>query len=101
MVTKRYLFLLVGLFFKSLRNWNFYLLIFGGDKLTNITTISPSEVVDINFAINKLEEIRENINCNNQENRSKDDLVTSILDIEEVLAMVVSKLENVIKIKGE
>lgn len=69
--------------------------------MTNITIISPSEVVKIDLAIDKLEEIREHINCENQENRSKDDLVTSILDIEEVLAMVVNKLEDVIKIKGE
>lgn len=69
--------------------------------MTNITIISPQEVVKIDLAIDKLEEIREHINCENQENRSKDDLVMSILDIEEILAMVVSKLEDVIKIKGE
>lgn len=67
--------------------------------MTNLTVISPSEIIAINFAIEKIEEIRENINCENQENRSKDDLVTSILDIEEVLTMVVDRLESVITVK--
>lgn len=67
--------------------------------MTNLTVISPLEIIAINFAIEKIEEIRENINCENQENRSKDDLVTSILDIEEVLTMVVDRLESVITVK--
>lgn len=67
--------------------------------MTNLTVISPLEIIAINFAIEKIEEIRENINCENQENRSKDDLVTSILDIEEVLTMVIDRLESVITVK--
>lgn len=67
--------------------------------MTNLTVISPSDIFNINFAIEKIEEIRENINCENQENRSKDDLVDSILDIEEVLTMVVDRLEGVIAVK--
>ena len=67
--------------------------------MTNLTVISPSEIIAINFAIEKIEEIRENINCVNQENQSKDDLISSILDIEEVLTMVVDRLESVITVK--
>lgn len=67
--------------------------------MTNLTVISPSDIFNINFAIERIEEIRENINCENQENRSKDDLVDSILDIEEVLTMVVDRLESVITVK--
>ena len=66
--------------------------------MTNIITISPTEVNTIKFAIDKIEEIRENINSVNQEKLSKDDLVTSILDIEEVLSMVNRELETILSI---
>jgi len=66
--------------------------------MTNLTIISPTEVNTIKFAIDKIEEIRENINYENQENKSKDDLVTSILDIEEVLTMVTRELETVLAV---
>lgn len=64
--------------------------------MTNITVISPTEINTIRFSIDKIEEIRENINSENQENKSKDDLVMSVLDIEEVLNMVSEKLKTVI-----
>lgn len=66
--------------------------------MTNIITISSTEVNTIKFAIDKIEEIRENINSVNQENLSKDDLVMSILDIEEVLSMVNRELETILAI---
>ena len=71
----------------------------GGEKMTNITIISTEEIATINFAINKIEEIRSNINCENQNNRRKNELIDSILDIEEALTMVVNKLEDVITVK--
>lgn len=64
--------------------------------MTNITVISPTEINTIRFSIDKIEEIRENINSENQENKSKDDLVMSVLDIEEILNMVSEKLKTVI-----
>lgn len=66
--------------------------------MTNITVISQTEVNTINFAIDRIEEVRENINSENQENKSKDDLVMSILDIEEVLNMISRELETVVAI---
>ena len=66
--------------------------------MTNITVISPTEINTINFAIDKIEEIRENINSENQENKSKDDLVMSVLDIEEVLNMISEELKTVVVI---
>ena len=44
--------------------------------MTNIITISSTEVNTIEFAIDKIEEIRQNINSVNQENQVKEDLVT-------------------------
>ena len=67
--------------------------------MTKLTVISPTEINTIKFAMDKIEEIRENINSVNQENQSKDDLVASILNIEEVLAMVSRELETVIEVK--
>ena len=64
--------------------------------MTKIITISPTEVNTIKFAIDKIGEIRENINSVNQENLSKEDLVMSIIDIEEVLTMVSRDLETVL-----
>ena len=66
--------------------------------MTNLTVISSAEINAIKFAIEKIEEIRDNINFENQENKSKDDLVMSIIDIEEVLTMVNEHLEKVIEI---
>lgn len=66
--------------------------------MTNITVISQTEVNTINFAIDRIEEVRENINSENQENKSKDDLVMSILDIEEVLNMISRELKTVVAI---
>lgn len=66
--------------------------------MTNITVISQTEINTINLAIDKIEEVRENINSENQENKSKDDLVMSILDIEEVLSMVSEELKTVVAI---
>lgn len=66
--------------------------------MTNITVISPTEINTIKFAIDKIEELRENINSENQENKSKDDLVMSVLDIEEVLNMVSEELKTVVAI---
>ena len=66
--------------------------------MTKIMTISPTEVNTIKFAIDKIEEIRENINSVNQDNQSKEDLVMSIIDIEEVLTMVNRELETVLAI---
>lgn len=66
--------------------------------MTNITVISQTEVNTINFAIDRIEEVREIINSENQENKSKDDLVTLILDIEEVLNMVSRELKTVVAI---
>lgn len=66
--------------------------------MTNITIISPTEINTIKFAIDKIEEVRENINSENQENKSKDDLVMSVLDIEEILNMVSEELKTVVAI---
>ena len=66
--------------------------------MTNLTVISSAEINAIKFAIEKIEEIRDNINFENQENKSKDDLVMLIIDIEEVLTMVNEHLEKVIEI---
>ena len=66
--------------------------------MTNITVISQTEINTINLAIDKIEEVRENINSENQDNKSKDDLVMSILDIEEVLSMVSEELKTVVAI---
>lgn len=62
--------------------------------MANERIISPIEVNTINFAIEKIDEIRENIDCENQELRTKDDLVTSILDISEVLTMISENLKS-------
>ena len=59
-------------------------------------TISQIDLNLIRFAILKIDEIRDNINSENQENKNKEDLVTSILDIEEVLNMTVDSLRKVI-----
>lgn len=66
--------------------------------MTKIMTISPTEVNTIKFAIDKIEEIRENINSVNQENQSKENLVKSIIDIEEVLTIVSRELETVLAV---
>lgn len=64
--------------------------------MKNIMTISQIDLNLIRFAILKIDEIRNNINSENQENKNKEDLVTSILDIEEVLNMTVDSLRKVI-----
>ncbi len=64
--------------------------------MTNITVISQTEINTINFVIDKIEEVRENINSENPENKSKDDLVISVLDIEEFLNMVSKELKTVV-----
>lgn len=64
--------------------------------MKNIMTISQIDLNLIRFAILKIDEIRDNINSENQENKNKEDLVTSILDIEEVLNMTVDSLRKVI-----
>lgn len=66
--------------------------------MTNLTVFSPTEINSIKFAIDKIEEIRNDIKSENQENKSKDDLITSIFDIEEVLAMVSENLETAIAV---
>lgn len=64
--------------------------------MTNITVISQTEINTINFVIDKIEEVRENINSENPENKSKDDLVISVLDIEKFLNMVSKELKTVV-----
>lgn len=64
--------------------------------MKNITIISESEIDSIKFAIDKINSIREHINSESQDSRSKKDLVMSLIDIEEILFMVSDKLEEVI-----
>lgn len=68
--------------------------------MKTLTVISPTEINTIKNAIDKIEEIRNDINSKNQDNRSKYELVTSILDIEEVLAAINVKLESVIEVNS-
>lgn len=68
--------------------------------MKTLTVISPTEINTIKNAIDKIEEIRNDINSKNQDNRSKYELVTSILDIEEVLAAISVKLESVIEVNS-
>lgn len=68
--------------------------------MKTLTVISPTEINTIKNAIDKIEEIRNDINSKNQDNRSKYELVTSILDIEEVLAAISEKLESVIEVNS-
>lgn len=64
--------------------------------MKKITIISESEIDSIKFAIDRINDIREHINSENQDNRIKSELVMSLIDIEEVLSMVSDKLEEVI-----
>lgn len=68
--------------------------------MTNLTVISPIEINIIESAIDEIEKIRDDINCENQDNKNKEDLVMSILDIEEVLATVSEKLKSVIEVNS-
>lgn len=62
--------------------------------MKNVIVVSPEEINVIKSVIDKIEDVRYEINNTNQENKSKDDLVTSILDIEDILDDVSNELQQ-------